>query len=47
MIDKLNLQQDEKECYIYENMFLKRITKSKNYWKFRDHCYYTDRYGDI
>ena len=42
--EELKLHQDAKGCFICGKRFLKKFTKSKNYWKVRDHCHYTGKY---
>ena len=41
---ELKLYQDARSYYICGIRILKKLTKSKNYWKVRDHCHYTDKY---
>ena len=36
--EELKSHQDEKVCYICEKRILKKLFKSKNYWKFRYPC---------
>ena len=36
--------QDTMEYYICRKKFLKKLTKSKNHGKVRDHYYYTSKY---
>ena len=33
-----------KVCYICGKRILKKLSKSINYWKVRDHCHYTGKY---
>ena len=42
--EELKPHQDAKVCYICGKRILKKLYKSINYWKVRDHCYYTDKY---
>ena len=42
--EELNLHQDAKVCYICGKKILKKLSKSINYWKVRDHCHYTGKY---
>ena len=37
--------QDARTCYICGKRILQKLTKSKNYRKFRDHCHYTGKCG--
>ena len=43
--EELKSHQDAKACYICEKGILKKLPKSINYWKARDHCHYTGKYG--
>ena len=43
--EELKSHKDTKACYISGKRILKKLSKSKNYWKFRDHCHYTGKYG--
>ena len=43
--EELKSHQDAKVCYICEKKILKKLTKSINYWKVRDHCDYTGKYS--
>ena len=38
--------QDARNCYFCGKRILKRLSKSKNYRKVRDHCQYTGTYRD-
>ena len=42
--EELKSDQDAKLCYICGNKILKKLSKSINYWKVRDHCHYTGKY---
>ena len=42
--EELKLHQDAKVCYIYRKRILKKLSKSINYPKVRDHCHYTGKY---
>ena len=42
--EELKSHQDPKACYICGRRDLKRLSKSINYWKVRDHCHYTSKY---
>ena len=39
--------QDAKVYYICGKRFLKMLSKSINYWKVRDHCYYIGKYRGV
>ena len=41
---KLKSHQHAKVCSICGKRILKKFSKSINYWKVRDHCYYTGKY---
>ena len=42
--EELKSHQDAKVCYICGKNFLKKLYKSINYWKVRDHYHYTGKY---
>ena len=42
--EELKSHQDAKVCYICGKRILKRLSKSINCMKFRDHCHYTGKY---
>ena len=42
--EELKSHQDAKVCYICGKKILKKLSKSRNYQKVRDHCHYTDKY---
>ena len=42
--EELKSHQDAKVCYICGKKILKKLSKSINYWKVRDHCHYTGKY---
>ena len=42
--EELKLHQDATNCYICGKGILKRLAKSKNYWKVRDHCHCKGKY---
>ena len=42
--EELKSYQDAKVCYICRKRILKKLSKSINYWKVRDHCHYTGKY---
>ena len=42
--EELKSQQDAKVCYICRKRILKRLSKSINYQKVRDHSHYTGKY---
>ena len=42
--EELKSHQDAKACYICGKRILKKISKSMNYQKVRDHCHYTGKY---
>ena len=42
----LKSHQDAKVCYICGKRIFKKLCKSMNYRKVRDHCYYTGKYRD-
>ena len=42
--EELKSHQDPKVCYICGKRILKKLSKSINYRKVRDHCHYTDKY---
>ena len=45
--EELKLHEDEKVCYICGKRILKKLSKSINYQKVRDHCHYAGKYrGD-
>ena len=41
---ELKSHQDAKGYYIFGERILKKLSKSINYWKVRDHCHYTAKY---
>ena len=41
---ELKSYQDAKVCNNYRRTILKKFSKSINYQKVRDHCYYTGKY---
>ena len=43
--EELESHQDAKICYICGQRVLKKLSKSINYQKVRDHCHYTGKYG--
>ena len=43
--EELKPHQDAKVCYICEQIILKKLSKSKNYWKVRDLCHNTSKYS--
>ena len=42
--EELKSHQDAKACYICGKRILKKLSKSINYRKVRDHCHYTGKY---
>ena len=42
--EELKSHQDPKVCHVCGKIILKKLTKSKNYWKVRDHCNHTGKY---
>ena len=42
--EELKSHQDAKVCYICGKRILKKLSKSINYWKVRDHCHYTGKF---
>ena len=42
--EKLKSHQDTKVCYICGKRILKKLSKTINYRKVRDHCHYTGKY---
>ena len=42
--EELKLYQDAKVFYIFGKRILKKLSKSINYRKVRDHCHYTCKY---
>ena len=42
--EELKSQEDAKVCYICGKRILKKLSKSMNYGKVRDHCHYTGKY---
>ena len=42
--EELKSYQDAKVCYICEKRILKKLFKSINYQKVRNHCHYTGKY---
>ena len=44
---KLNSYQDAKLCYSCGKRILKKLAKSENCWKVRDHCHYTGKYRGL
>ena len=44
--EELKSHQDAKVCYICGKRILKKLSKSINYWKIRDHCHFTGKYSD-
>ena len=42
--EELKSHQDAKVCYICRKRILKKLSKSINYRKVRDHCHYTGKY---
>ena len=43
--EKLISHEDVKNCYICGRRILKKLSKSINYRKNRDHCHYIGKYG--
>ena len=43
--EELKSHQDAKVCYICGKRVLRKLSKSINYWKVRDHCHYTWKYS--
>ena len=41
---ELKSHQDAKACYICGKRILKKLSKTINYRKVRDHCHYTGKY---
>ena len=41
--EELRSHQDAKVCHICGKRILKKLAKSKNYRKVRDHCRYTEK----
>ena len=42
------MHQDAEVCYICRKRILKKLSKSINYWKIRDHCRYMGKYrGEV
>ena len=44
--EELTSHQDAKVCYICGKIILRKLSKSINYRKVRDHCHYTGKYRD-
>ena len=44
--NEVKTHQDVKVCYICRKIILKKLSKSTNYLKVRDHCHYTWKYRD-
>ena len=44
--EELKSHHDAKVCYIRGKRILKKLSKSINYQKVRDHCHYTGKYRD-
>ena len=44
--EELKPHQDAKVCYICRKRILKKLSKSVNYQKVRDHCHYKGKYTD-
>ena len=42
--EELKSHQDAKVCYICGKSILKKLSKTINHWKVRDHCHYTGKY---
>ena len=42
--EELKSHQNTKVCYFCGKRILKRLSKSLNYWKVRDHCHYIGLY---
>ena len=42
--EELKSHQDAKIWYVCGKWILKKLSKSKSYWKVRDHCKYTGKY---
>ena len=42
--EELKSHQDARKCYISGKRIFKKLAKSKNYGKVRDHCPYTGKY---
>ena len=40
---ELKSYQDTKVCYICGKRIFKKLSKSINHWKVRDHCHYTGK----
>ena len=45
--EDLKSHQDAKVCYIWGKRILKKLSKSINYQKVRNHCHYTGKYNGI
>ena len=43
--EELKSHQDAKVCYICGKRILKKLSKSINYWKIKDHCHFTGKYS--
>ena len=41
--EELKSHQDARNCYIYGEIILKKLSKSINYWKVKDHCHYAGK----
>ena len=44
--EELKLHQDATNCYICGKRILKKLPRSKSYWKVRDHCHCKGKYRD-
>ena len=42
--EELKSNQNAKNCYIYGNGILKKLSKSITYWNVIDYCHYTGKY---
>ena len=46
--EELKSHEDARPCYICKRRILRKLSKSINYWKVRDHCHYSGKYrGEV
>ena len=45
--EELKSHQNAKVCYICWKRILKKISKTINYWKVKDHCHYTRKHSSV
>ena len=45
--EEIKSHQDTRVCYMCGKRILKRLSKSLNYQKVRNHCHHTGEYGSV